>query len=217
LPFFANDKSLIEELWDYFIESTEIPYMENFSITSNALFSLRIVVIGLMIGLVVASAMTVYNKRYLGDFVRLLIYEECFDAERAKTLSELGYMKNVAVRSVIKTGGSLSRWVRCVEEDEFIAEIEKKRLEFEEMHKDDPKPPKFKEPEFKRDCNTMHFYLPEEKKYAAEIKFDSRGAHWGTVIIVAIVAFILCIFVCYMLPDMLKMVDNFISMVNKSE
>ena len=95
------------------------------------------------------------------------------------------------------------------------AELEKQRAAFEEAHKDDPKPPKFREPEFKRDCLTMHFYIPEELKYKAEVKFDKEGANWGVVFIVAVVSIILCMALCYILPDVLKYVDNFITIVKE--
>lgn len=214
----ASEKSLGAELWEYFLDkyfSVEVPYLENFSVQSNALVSFRWIIIGITIGIIIAAICTVYNKRYIGDFVRKVIYEECFDKDSAKTLYDLGYLKSPGVRGVIKSGGSLSRWIRCVEEDEFLAQVEKTREEFDQAHKDEPKPPKFQEPEFKRDCNTMHFYLPEEKKYAAEIRFEDKGAHWGSVFFVAIGAIALCMFVCYMLPDMIKFVDNFISVMNK--
>jgi hypothetical protein len=215
---FANEKGLLEELWEYFSEkyfSVDMPYMENFTIKSNALFSLQLIVVGITIGVVIASVMSVYNKKYIGSFIRKLIAEDCLGPDKAKTLEELGFLKNIGVRSTIKSGGSLSRWARCREEDEFVLAIKQKKVEFDEKHKVDPKPPKFKEPEFKRDCNTMHFYLPEEKKYAAEVKFDDAGAKWGAVVLVMIVAIVLCAFICYMLPDALKMIDNFITIMKK--
>ena len=214
----ANEKSLFEELWEYFNEkyfSVDMPYMENFTIKSNALFSLRMLIIGLTLGIVIASVMSVYNKKYIGSFIRKLISEGCLGAENAKTLDELGYLKNIGVRSVIKSGGTLSRWARCREEDEFFEAVKRQKAEFDEKHKDDEKPHRFKEPEFIRDCNTMHFYLPAEKKYAAEVKFDDKGAKWGAVVLVAIFAVILCAFVCYMLPDALKMIDNFLTVMKE--
>ena len=120
---FANEKSLFEELWEYFSDkyfSVDMPYLENFSIKSNALFSFRILIIGITIGLVIASAMSVYNKRHIGSFIRTLISEGCLGADKAKTLEELGYIKNIGVRSAIKSGGTLSRWARCREEDELL-------------------------------------------------------------------------------------------------
>ena len=210
------EKSLLVELWEYFTEkyfTVDLPYLENLSLGSGSLISLGGVIIGIAIGNVIAAICTVYNKRYIGDFVRKLIYEECFDAGSAKTLYELGYLKSAGIRGVIKSGGSLSRWVRCVEEDDFLSELEKSRQAFDEEHKNDIKKPKFKEIEFKRDLNTMHFYLPRDKKYAAEIKFDDKGASWGAVILVIIGAVLFAAFACYMLPDILKLIDNFISVM----
>lgn len=217
--YFANagKQGLLEELWEYFVDkyfTLDMPYLENLSIGSSALNTIRLLIVGITVGIIIASISTVYSKRYIGDFVRKLLYEECFDANSAKTLYDLGYLKSPGVRGVIKSGGSLSRWVRCVEEDEFMTEIGKKREEFAESHKNDTKPPKFKEPEFKRDCNTMHFYIPEDKKYAAEVKFDSKGANFISLLLVIIVSVAICAFVFYMLPDVIKMVDNFITIIN---
>lgn len=212
----SKQQSLLSELWEYFIDkyfSVEVPYLENFKLGSGSLVSLRWIIIGIVIGIVVASACSIYNKRYVGDFVRKVISEECFDASSAKTLYELGYLKHPAIRGMLKSGGTLSRWIRCVEEDDFIAATEAARQAFEEEHKNHSKPPKFKEPVFERDCNTMHFYIPEDKKYAADVKFDAKGADWRSFVAVTIISVVLCMFICYILPDMIKLVDNFISVM----
>ena len=213
-----NDKSLIEELWEYFETtyfSPEMPNLDNFSFGSGTLVTMKTIIIGLTIGLIFASFITIYNKRYIGDFIRRMLRDECLDAGRAKTLEELGYSKSFGVKRAIRSGGTLERWVRCVEEDEFNAEMGKKRAEFEEAHKDDEKPPKFKEAEFKRDLSTMHFYIPEEKKYAADIKFDAKGANWGSFALVVVVSVLLCAFLSFILPDIITMIDNFISVVSQ--
>lgn len=211
-----SEKGLLGELWEYFVDkyfSPEMPDLQNFTLGTGSLVSLQIIIIGLTIGIIVASFSTIFNKRYVGDFIRKMIYEECFDAKSSKTLYELGYYRSPAIRGMIKSGGTLSRWVRCVEEDEFLTEVNKKRVEFDELHKEDKKKPKFDEPEFKRDVNTMHFYLPEEKKYAAEVKFDKVGANIGGAIIVTLLSIALCAFLCYILPDMLQFLDNFIGVM----
>lgn len=216
--FSSNEKSLFAELWEYFEEtyfSPEIPYMENFTMGTGSLVTLKTILIGITFGLIFASFMTIYNKRYIGGFIRKLIKEECLDAERAKTLDELGYLKKIGVRRAIGSSGTLTRWVRCVEEDEFNAKQDAERIAFEEEHKNDAKPPKFKEIEFKRDTKTMRFYIPEEKKYAADVKFEAKGANWLSFAAVVVVSILLCAFLSYILPDIIKMVDNFIS-VTKS-
>lgn len=207
----------VNDLWEFIVDnffSTELPYYENFTIQSNALFSIRWVIVGLTIGIIFAAISTVYNKRYLGDFIRLLIYTDSLDASRAKTLSEFGCARSVGIRSSIKSGGHLERWVRCAEEDQFYAALEQQRTEHEELHKDEKHPPKFREPTFKRDCKTMHFYIPAELKESAEIKFDAKGANWLGVIIVSGIAIAVCLLSCYFLPDVLTYVDNFLSIIN---
>ncbi len=214
--FFTEMSELFVELFDYFNDtyfSPEVPVLENFSFGTGTLISLRMILIGFTFGLILASFITIYNKRYIGGFVRKLLSEECFSHGSAKTLSELGYINNPIIRFSLRTGSPLSRWARCVEEDEFYAKMEKNREEFEKEHCDDKKPPKFKEVEFKRDVKTMHFYILEDKKHTADIKFDEKGANWISFIVVVIVSVALCAFLSYTLPDLIKMIDNFISVV----
>ena len=128
------------------------------------------ILVGITLGIIISSFITIYNKRFIGRFVRKLLREECLGADSAKNLSELGYEKNLLIRFSLRSGSPLSRWVRCVEEDEFNTEIEKMRAIFEDAHKDEKKAPKFKSVDFKRKVKTMHFYIPEEKKYAADVK-----------------------------------------------
>ncbi len=219
LYLFLNDeKSLIEELWEYFIDSyfsPEIPNLNNISFGTGTMISLRMILVGFMFGLIIASFITIYNKRFIGGFVRKLLKEECLGIDSAKTLHELGAEKNLLIRFSLREGSPLSRWVRCSEEDVFYAQMAKKREEFEEAHKDEKKPPKFKEISFKRDTKTMHYYIAEEKKHAADIKFDAKGANWISFILVAVISIILCAFLSFVLPDIIKMIDNFISVVNK--
>lgn len=203
-------------MWEYFIDkyfSPEIPNLENISFGTGTMISLRMILVGITLGVILSSFITIYNKRFIGRFVRKLLREECLGADSAKNLSELGYKKNILIHFSLRSGSPLSRWVRCIEEDEFNAEIEKKRAEFEDAHKDEKKPPKFKEIDFKRKVKTMHFYIPEEQKYAADVKFDAKGANWRSFILVTVVSVALCAFLSFALPELIKMADNFISTV----
>ena len=212
-----GDNNVFIEILEY-LESTylspEMPYMENISFGSGTLITLKTILWGITLGVIVASFITVYNKRYIGDFIRKILDEECLDRDSAKTLVELGYIKHLAVRNAIKSGGTLSRWVRCVEEDDFLSEQEAKRADFEENHKDDKRPPRFKEIEFKRNFKTMHFYIPEDRKDMAERKFDPKGANLWSIILVCVVSVLVCAVLSFALPELMKMMDNFISVMN---
>ncbi len=216
----ATEMSLFEELWQYFSDkyfSSDLPYLENISVRSSQVIFYKLIIVGLSIGLIIAALCNLFNKRYVGNFIRKMLKEECFDRERAKTLEELGYQKSLGISWVIKSGGSLTRWVRCAEEDDFFAELENKRQSFSEAHSSDKKSAKFKEPQFKRDLKTMHFYIPEEKKYAADIKFDAKGANVIGVIFVTVAAIAFCLIACYMLSDIIKLFDNFISVMSNNK
>lgn len=206
----GNLTNFIEEA----LFSLEMPTYENFSVQSNALFSVKWIIIGVTVGIIFASAATVYNKKYIGGFIRRLISAECLDAARARTLSELECSHLPGIRGAIKTGGTLSRWVRCAEEDEYYRGVEEQRAEHLEKYKDEAHPPKSVVRPFKRDCGCMHFYIPEERREAIEKKFDERGSGWLTFAAVTVIAIILCILACYFIGDILTYVDGFITFMN---
>ncbi len=202
--------SFFENIFDVLFNPEKVAY-ENFDVGSGGIVSLRIVIIGLMLGFCAAAVVSLYEKRYIGRFVKKLLNENCIDAESAKALSELGFERSAAVRSSLKRGATLRRWVRCVEEDEFYASVEAKRAEFEAEHPDE----RYETPEFRRDCDTMHFYVPSELKYKADVKFNTKGANVVSVILVILVSIILGAVLCSVIPDILTFVDNFISIIKK--
>ena len=113
----SGEMTLAEELWLYFESkyfSSDLPYLDNFSMRNSEVIFCKLIIIGISIGIIIAAICNIYNKRYVGNFVRKLIKEECLSRDSAKTLSELGYGKSIGIKSVIKSGGSLSRWVRWV-------------------------------------------------------------------------------------------------------
>ena len=211
----ASEKSVFVELWEYFRDkyfSNDLPYLDNFTVRGNQVLFYKLIIIGMCLGLIVAAFCNIYNKRYVGNFVRKVIKEGCLGPDSAKTLSEIGHTKMIGIYGLIRSGGSLSRWIRCAEEDEFVSEVERKRKEFEENNIGKKK--KFIEPKFKRDVKTMHFYLPEERRIAAELRFDTKGANMRGAILVTLLSITMCLVLCYMLSDTIKLFDNFISMMN---
>ena len=160
---------------------------------ADSMTSLPMIIIGIFIGLAIASFGAVFNKRVLGDFVRKLLREEALSAESAKTLAELNYQRNPVIRSSLRKGVTLRRVVRCREEEEYLAAIETKQTEYEEQRKNDPSLPKFKAEAFRVDPDEHHFYIPEELKYMADVKFEKKGSTWlGAIvfIVVLVIAFV---------------------------
>ena len=209
----AEEQSFWEELWAaiedrYF--SVKAGQYQNIQINSGSFLSLQIVVIGIFIGIILSTVFITYDKRKLGGFVRHVIAEGCLSPERAKTLAELGCFEDVAVRGNIKRGGVLSRVVRCVERDKFMADMEIMRQKYVEEHGSDKG---FCELEFQIDFETAHFYIPDEEHYKAEIRFDKKGTGWRSILLVTVVSIFAASAVYFLLPEMLQLVDNMIGIL----
>ena len=200
--------SFWERVFDTFFNPQKNNY-DNINANTGGIVSLRFIIIGLMFGFCAAAIGSLYEKGLIGSFVKKLLSEDCVGANNAKTLYELGFDRSPAIRSSVRSGSTLKRWVRCVEEDEFYASVDEKKAEFEAQNPNE----RFVAPKFKRDPDTMHFYIPEELKYKADVKFSTKGANIVSVILVIVVSVILCAALCSVIPDMLTFADNFITII----
>ena len=209
-----EETTIWQDIWDHIYNvylSVDGSY-ENLGYGSNTMISIRLVVLGIFIGLVIACVAMAYNKQVLGGFVRRLLSSEIKSAESAKTLSELGYEKNPFIRGAVRKSVSLRRVVRCVEEDEFYAHQNADREAYDQRREQSPELPKFKEQEYLVDPSADHFYIPEEKKYSAEMRFEAKGTSWGVLALIAVVAVVGCIALLFVIPNILQLVNEFMGM-----
>ena len=201
-------KPLMEELWDYFVENyfENGVYYENLGISTS---SLPFILLGIFGGVVAAALLVMYDNRAVGEYIRKMIYEGAIGKDKAVTLYHLGTnLRSAFARALRKTAG-VRRVVKCVEEEEFLAEIEVRRAEYEKKREDDPSLPSFEAVEYKFN-GEEHYYIPEEKRISAEIKFANRGMKlWGylLVIIGSAVGFFALMM---LLPYILKLLDQMI-------
>lgn len=108
---------LLMYLWQTYFTVSFGAY-ENFQLSPNAGEFARSVIFALAIALVVASALAVYTKKWVGAFVRTLIRDEIHSPKQAKTLFELGFFRSFAVRRELKYGVQLRKLIRCREREE---------------------------------------------------------------------------------------------------
>jgi hypothetical protein len=214
----AKSPTLLQEIWQYlsdkyFAVNFEDHTYEHITLSSNRFFSAQSIIIALFLGVMIAAALSLFQKRTLGDLVRALDRENCTTPESAKTLAELGLLRNSAVRQDLRSGTSLRRVVRCVGEENYNAEQEQKRKIFEAEQaekKDRRERGKWKEIPYKYDFSTDRFYIPDELMFGATTQFDQKGTNpltFGLTVVICIVLMMLC---CYLLPEMLQLADNFV-------
>ncbi len=209
----AEEPSLWQEIWDYIYYnyfSPDAVYFENLNIDGSSMATLRNLVFGLLVGVITASLFIVIDKRVLGAFVRKLLSEDCTSADKAKRLCELDFATKYVIRNGVRRGTTLRSVVRCREEEEYNAQIALQREKYEAMRAEDKSLPPFKEIPYEVNADEDHFYIPEEKKYSAEMRFEKKGTTWlgfALVIVISVIAFIVLIFA---LPEILKVVDSFV-------
>ena len=154
-------------------------------------------------GIVLACLWSVYNKRYLGSFVRKLLSEGATSPEAAKNLYEIGFDDKLGVRFALRCGHAYASCVVCLEQEQYLAEMERKKQEFDAAHAGEKKKPKFKYPPFKPDLDVMHYYIPENKAFWAETRFSAKGANFTGVFIVLILLAIVLIAATIAVPKIL--------------
>ena len=100
------------------------------------------------------------------------------------------------MRSGLKYGTALRKYVRCVEDDEIMANLKPDKKGFY--------------PKIKTDLSTAHFYVPEEKRIGAEIRYEKAGTSWLTFFAILIGGTVLLVFLIKIFPDLMMFVDNFV-------
>ena len=213
----SDEKSLFEELWEYFegkYFSVDLGKYEHISVGSGSLITLRNIILGICIGIVIASAMMSYEKNKKGAFVRAVIRNQCLWPDKAMTLAELGFDKSFAVKSDLRRTTALSKVVKCVERQAHDSDVASMRQAYIEKNGNDNG---FVEPAFQMDFANAHFYIPDEEHYAADIRYDNKGFGWRSFLLVLVVSVVLAALVCFLLPEMLQLVDNMIGILKPDD
>ena len=215
----TQEPSLWEEIWKYLEDKYFTIEYGNYQHIqmNNPVFSIRTLLICFWLGIMLAAVLAIFNKRVLGDFVRACARDGATSPEKARTLAELGFLKNSSVRSALKRRGSLRRVVRCVEDDlADLAAGVPMREEIAALYPEAKADAGSGKPG-RTDLNTARFYIPEAEIYTAEIRYDKKGTNWLSFIGTLVLGLVLVLLLIQLMPDILQLVDNFISMVNPSK
>ena len=219
----SAEPSLWEEIWTYLVDTyfTIDWHSYRFShinIGDNGIISIRTSIAALLLGVIIASAMAVFQKRTLGDLVRAIDREWCVTPETAKTLTELGMIRNTAIKNDLRHGRALRRVVRCAEEEAYNAAREQQHTELiAQAEAGDAQAAatlkKWRDIPYRLNFETDHFYIPEKLIYGADNQFDKKGTTPLTLLTCIIVCIVLLIAICFFLPEIIQLTDNMIGML----
>lgn len=180
---------------------------DNFDLVSinspSFLFLVGALYVGILLGVLSALILRVHSHR----IVKALTEHGAADRESAATLEQLGLKDNRFVRSLLKSDSALRRTVLCANESEFR---EKKPSALTRFWRDkilkSPLPPD-------TDFEVARFYLPEEKRITAELRYSEEKHPVRSFVLAALGLLALAAFTIFVLPELLTMVDNLITQV----
>lgn len=206
----SEEPSFFRAVWNFiyttYVNPTE--YYENLNLGTGGLLSVRILIIGMFAGLIIALFTSVFNKRVLGDVVRAIIKKEAFSPEKALNLEELGFEKSAIIRLAVRKSTTLRRVVKCREEEEFIAEQNARRNEYNEQRSQNKKLPRFKEQTYTINPYADTFYIPEEIRFMADVKFEAKGNTLKNAILCSVLLVVAMFVILGALPAILDLIDS---------
>ena len=150
--------------------------------------TLDIVVWSIAIGAAIAIILTYYSRTVLGGFVRTLIASGALSADSAMTIAEAGYEKNFFVKKELINSGAFRKIVFEVEDEIMIAS---------EGHS-------FSARTKPIDLSTARFYVAEENRVMAEMRYDNKGADIFGVIVSIVIMFVIAYAATLFIPFVLS-------------
>ena len=213
----SGEPTLLEELWEYLegkYFSVDTGRYEHISIGSGSLVTLQKVVLGICVGIIIAAAMACYDKNKLGAFVRAIVKEQALWPDKAMTVYDLGFARNSAVKASLRSPNMLGKIIHCVEKEAYDGKVAEAREAYIAEHGNEEG---FFMPQYRMDFDNDHFYIPDEEHYRAEVRFDNEGSGWRAFILACIVAIVSAALICFLLPDMIQLVDNMIGILTEND
>ena len=155
---------------------------ENFTFDSATAATVTSFVIALCLGIIVAALYNYYIHRVPGAAIRALLHAEALSPESAKTAAELGLSHSPLALWELTRGNSLARLTRLA---------------------NDPQDEKAD-----RRSPDARFYIPEELKYRAEIRFDKKGNGTFGLVFTCLLAVGVAALILALLPWFLGVIDG---------
>lgn len=182
---------------------------EHFTLTHATAKTITTVVLAICLGVILAALYNFYIRRVPGGVVRLLLSREALSPETALTPAELGLLDKPFALWELLRGVSL-RHIVCAVTKPGTDESEKEPAEDGEAQARENAPKKKKkgsdEPIF--DAETR-FYIPEDRKYRAQVRFEKEGNGLGGLALTCVCTFALGVALIKLIPVVLAMIDNF--------
>lgn len=175
---------------------------------SNPLLSLTVILWGVYVGIVLACIISVVERNTSNALVKSLLMKGADSPENALTIGELGLKDTGKYLSRLKKYSRLRRTVLLADEEKFTPKKDATKFSY--------KLAKF----FSYDSGDKEkltpearFYIPEENRITAEVRYAEKRSGAMTVIVCAVLMAAAMVFMTYALPKLLEMLDTLIGAI----
>jgi len=222
---------MLSEIWEYLVThylTLDFSRYDNLNISKTAT-TLSVIVIGLIVGCMLATFFAVIQKNLGGIPVRHLLECEAHSKKDALTLEEMGLHKNLFVLLALKCFLAVKKTVAAVSIEErdaakLAAEKPKTRAEADgeaatEITKEAidslarealEKEPNMLFKKKKTRLAALAFYIPEGLRYRAFFRFDKKGSSIFHAVAATVIFFLLIFILLHFIPYLLQMTDNIV-------
>ena len=100
----ASIYNFFGDIWDYLRETyweVDLGTYDNFSLGSLGAM-LPQIVLAIMLGIILASAAMLYERQYIGGFIRKLLSADAKSEEKALLLTDTGYGKSLIIKRMLR-------------------------------------------------------------------------------------------------------------------
>lgn len=165
----------------------KVYYYQNFTIPSG-FDSLEVLVWGMFAGIMIGVIISTFDKLFCLRMVKALLERGAQTPEAALPLNALDIKGKWYLRGALKEGKPLRKMLAI---PETAAEIKK--------------------------AAEIPFYLPEEKRFQAENRYENGRHPIMTMFLCGILLLVTVLFVLFIVPELLTMLDNLVGFVKYGE
>ncbi len=161
--------------------------MAELFVYENGTISLAFLLFSAVIGIIIACAFMLYQIKVPGKLVRALSDKEAYSEETAVSAAELGYKREWLLRFMLSGNGALAKYVAVISHE--------------------------KDKRGKDILATANFYLREETKDRAQMRYNKNNASAGALIAAILLFSALAVALYFVIPELITMLKNFVESV----
>ncbi len=153
-------------------------------------------------GICCAAFYAYYQRCLLGDIVRAFLSAEAIDPQNAKTLAEIGYgdrLRRAFAERALKNGTALRKTVHALYPESNPIR----------RHKDELLIGKTQSSRSNEKSQPQRYYVPEELRHTAEVRYDSKGTSPTTVLVTVAAFFVAAVVIITLLPWIRDRISSF--------